>query len=87
MWDHDRVIHLALAVLKIGARGKKVEWAIGFPEVPATRKSQKIIFFFFFFPTHSFVQRYDYKIMYIWVNEDTVIVPKIRSPVSHAVLH
>ena len=38
MWDHDRVIHLALAVLKIGARGKKVGWAIGFPEVPAMRK-------------------------------------------------
>ena len=57
MWDHDRVIHLALAVLKIGARGKKVEWAIGFPEVPATRKSQKIIFPCCIFPTHSFVQK------------------------------
>ena len=24
--------------------------------------------------------------MYIWVNEDAVIVPKIRSPVTHAAL-
>lgn len=38
MWDHDRVIHLALAVLKIGAKGKRVGWAIGFPEAQATRK-------------------------------------------------
>ena len=85
MWDHDRVIHLALAVLKIGARGKKVGWAIGFPEVKFQQweKSQKIIFPCCIFSTHSFVQRYDYKIMYIWVNEDAVIVPKIRSPVTH----